>query len=104
MRWALDLQQFDFTIVHRAGRAHIVLDASRLPWLDELDTNDEQNVPVDDVCDKAFTVSNFASVPLRATLSSVMMKRQTLTTAEYKAYPDFNPRFEECPVSVLVSQ
>ena len=103
-RWALDLQQFDFTIEHRAGRAHIVPDAvSRLPRLDELETNDEQNVPADDVCDKGFTVSNFASVPLRATMSSLIMKAQTLTTAECKAYPDFNPRFESSPVSALVS-
>ena len=103
-RWALDLQQFDFTIEHRAGRAHIVPDAvSRLPRVDDHDTNDEQDVPVDDVCDKAFTVSNFASAPLRATLSSLVAKAQTLTTAEYEAYPGYNPRFAECPVSVLVS-
>ena len=103
-RWALDLQQFDFTIEHRAGRAHIVPDAvSRLPRVDDHDTNDEQDVPVDDVCDKAFTVSNFASAPLHATLSSLVAKAQTLTTAEYEAYPGYNPRFAECPVSVLVS-
>ena len=32
-----------------------------------------------------------------------MAKAQTLTTAEYEAYPGYNPRFAECPVSVLVS-
>ncbi len=73
-----------------------------LPWLDEFDTNDEQNVLAEDVCDNAFTFSNFALAPLRATLSSLVMNAQTLMTAEYKAYPDFNPRFEECPVLVFV--
>jgi len=65
-RWALDLQQFEFTIQHRAGRAHVVLDAvSRLPRLDENDFNDEQDVPADDVCNKAFTVSNSPTSPRR---------------------------------------
>ncbi len=75
----------------------------RLPRLDEWDTNDKQNVPAEDVFNKAFTVLNFASAPLCATLSSLVMKAQTRPIAEYKAYPNFNPRFEECHMSVLVS-
>ena len=36
---------------------------SRLCRINELDNNDEQDVPADDVCDKGFSVGNDAAVP-----------------------------------------
>ena len=103
-RWALDLQQFDFTIIHRAGRAHIVPDAvSRLRRLDESLLNDEQNVPADDVCDKAFLVGNDSTVPLRATMSSLIALAKSQTDVENSAYPGYNRLYATTQASVLVS-
>ncbi len=76
---------------------------SRLRRVDELDTNDEQNVPTDDVCDKGFSVGNNATVPLRATMSSLVALARTQSAADNAAYPDFNRFFVNNPVSVLVS-
>ena len=58
-RWALVLQQFDFEVQHRPGKFHFVPDAvSRLHRLDELESNDEQNLETDEVSDKAFELGN----------------------------------------------
>ena len=58
-RWALDLQQLDFEVQHRAGKFHFVPDAvSRLHRLDEFEFNDEQNLDTDEVNDKAFELGN----------------------------------------------
>jgi transposase InsO family protein len=72
-RWALELQQLDFTIRHRPGKIHIIPDAiSRLPRVDNDDNNDEQFLPADEVSDKAAEVQTKRKTPPDTTIDELI--------------------------------
>ena len=104
-RWALDLQQFDFMILHRPGKIHIVPDAvSRLRRLDENNDNDEQGLDTDEVCDKAFTLGEMELVPVRVLhISDLIRKARGSGDAVLLRELDFQPAFVNCCVSSLIS-
>ncbi len=60
-------------------------------------------MPTDDVCNKVFSVGNDATVPLCATMSSLLALACTQSIAKFTAYPDYNRFFATNPASVLVS-
>ena len=106
-RWALDLQQLSFDIVHRAGKAHFVPDAvSRLRRLDENDSNDEQGLETDEVSDKAFEVANFnVNASSVVSIAGLFNSASTFSNLELTTQPDYNVLFasEQCSALKLVS-
>ena len=104
-RWALDLQQLSFDIVHRAGKAHYVPDAvSRLRRADEFDSNDEQGMDTDEVNDKAFEVAECKALP-PVDVKIFFAKAAVMSDLDVREQPGFEPLFalEHCTTLKLVS-
>ena len=104
-RWALDLQQLSFDIVHRAGKAHYVPDAvSRLRRVDEFDSNDEQGLDTDEVNDTAFEVAEYKALP-PVDIKTVFASAAVMLLTDVCEQPGYEPIFalEHCTALKLVS-